>query len=288
MEIHCTFWIPDITDWWHQQEEFYSKYTDLSNVACDIFWIIPHGVGVEASFSIGRDVIDCKQSKTTGATHRKNVLVRQFAQTNHEILAGDDPGLDTAETENDFEMKSEAEEKTLRWMAKVHNFLEMRQGRQTLCATQRESDAQKKQMTAVGYISGTEEIIKASWFYFQHDGAAAFKLLEWSPLPPTLSAKDLPGGWTQVLNVRQIRRINRPPTESDEDSAPESISNTEDWLDRNGDLDNPNESEDDWEADNESDVKQDNAMEDPDSPYHRDMSSAANVPGLIWQTRRSS
>jgi len=56
-EISSTFWIPDITDWWRQQEEMHSKYTDLSNVARDIISIIPHGVGVEASFSLGRDVI---------------------------------------------------------------------------------------------------------------------------------------------------------------------------------------------------------------------------------------
>jgi len=53
MEISSTFWIPDITDWWRQQEETHSNYADLSNVARDIFSIIPHGVGVEASFSIG-------------------------------------------------------------------------------------------------------------------------------------------------------------------------------------------------------------------------------------------
>jgi len=53
MEISSTFWIPDITDWWRQQEERHSKYADLSNVACDIFSIIRHGVGVEASFFLG-------------------------------------------------------------------------------------------------------------------------------------------------------------------------------------------------------------------------------------------
>jgi len=57
MEFSSTFWIPDITDWWHQQEEMHSKYADLSNVAHNIFSIIPHGVGVEASFSLARDVI---------------------------------------------------------------------------------------------------------------------------------------------------------------------------------------------------------------------------------------
>jgi hypothetical protein len=37
MEISSTFGIPNITDWWRQQEETHSKYTDLSNVARDIF-----------------------------------------------------------------------------------------------------------------------------------------------------------------------------------------------------------------------------------------------------------
>jgi len=41
MEISSPFWIPDITDWWRQPEETHSKYADLSNVARDIFFIIP-------------------------------------------------------------------------------------------------------------------------------------------------------------------------------------------------------------------------------------------------------
>jgi len=53
MEISRTFWLPGITDWWRQQEETHSKYTNLSNVAHDIFSIIPHSVGVEASYSLG-------------------------------------------------------------------------------------------------------------------------------------------------------------------------------------------------------------------------------------------
>jgi hypothetical protein len=226
MEIISTFWLPDITDWWQQQEETHSKYANLSNVARDIFSIIPHGVGVEASFSLGRDVIGWRQSKTTGETLRENVVVRQFAQANSGLLAGDDPVLDPDSTDNDMEMKREAEEKKLHRMAKVHELLEMWQGSQTLRATQKESRAQNKQMTAVGYISDTEEIVKASWSNFHHDGAAAFKLSEQSPMPPALSPKDLPRGRTQVLNVRQIKRINRHPAESDEDSSPESISDT--------------------------------------------------------------
>jgi hypothetical protein len=57
MEICHTFWLPDITDRWREQDETHSKYADLSSVAHDIFSILPHAVGVEASFSLGRDVI---------------------------------------------------------------------------------------------------------------------------------------------------------------------------------------------------------------------------------------
>jgi len=198
IEISSTFWIPDITDWWHQQEESHSKYANLSNVARHIFSIIPHGVGVEASFSLGRDVIGWRQSKTPGTTLREEVVVRQFAQHNNGILAATDPELDTMNTENDSEMKKEVEEKKLHRMAKVYDVVEMWQGRQNLYATQKESGTQDKQMTAIGYILDTEQIIKASWSLFQHDGVAEFKLSERSPLPPVLSAKDLPEGRTQI------------------------------------------------------------------------------------------
>jgi len=287
MEISSRFWIPDITDWWRQREETHSKYADLSNVARDIFSIIPHGVGVEASFSLGQDVIGWRQSKTTGETLREKVVVRQFARANNGILARIDLELDTMNTENDSEMKNEAEERKLHRMAKVHDFLEMWQGSQNLHATQTESRAQNKQMTAVGYISDTEEIVKASWSLFQHDGAAAFKLSERSPLPPALSAKDLPGGRAQILNVRSIRRINHHPVESDEDSAPESISDTEDWLNWNGDLDNPNDSEEDCAAEDDSNIEHKNCIEDPECPEQQDVSTARNVPGLVWPTRKS-
>jgi hypothetical protein len=49
-------------------------------------------------------------------------------------------------------------------------------------------------MTAIRYISDTEEIVKATWSLFQHDGADALKLSERSLLPTPLYAKDLTGG----------------------------------------------------------------------------------------------
>jgi len=266
MEISSTFRLLDITDWWRQQDEMHSKHADLTDEARDIFSITPHGVGVAASFSLGQDVIGWRQSKTTGKTLHKKVIVRQFARANDRILAGIDPELDTMNTENNSTMRKEAEERKLHRMAKVHNFLEMWQGSQNLCATQRESRAQYRQMPAVGYIPDTEEIVKASWSHFQLDGAAEFILSERFPLPPPLSAKNLPGGRTQILNVHHIRRIDRHPVESHDDHAPGSISVTEDWLNWNGDLDNPNDSEDDCVAVVESDIKQDNSIEDPEHP----------------------
>jgi len=172
-------------------------------------------------------------------------------------------------------------------MAKVHDILEMWQGSQNLCATQKKSRTQNKQMTAVRDISDTEEINKASWSIFQHDGLAAFKLSKWSSLPPALSAKDLPGGHTQVLNVRRIKQIDCHPAKSDEDSAPESISDTRNWLHWNGDLHNPNDSEEDSEADDESDIEPANAIKARESPEHWVVSATPNVPALIQPTRRS-
>jgi hypothetical protein len=142
-------------------------------------------------------------------------------------------------------------------------------------------------MTAIGYISDPEEIVNASWSNFHHDGAAAFKMLENSPVPPGLSATDLPAGRTQVLNVRRIKQIDRHLAECGVNSSPESISDTENWLDWNGDLVNPNDREDDWQADNELDMELDNGSENSKPPELRNASAALNVPGLIRPIRQS-
>jgi hypothetical protein len=89
------------------------------------------------------------------------------------------------------------------------------------------------------------------------------------------------------LNVHRIRRINRHAVKSDEDSAPESISDTEDWLYWNGDLDNPNDSEDDCAADDDCDIEHDNCIKNPKFPEQKDVSTAPNVPGSVRPTRKS-
>jgi len=100
----------------------------------------------------------------------------------------------------------------------------MLEGSQNLRATRKECHAQNKQMPAVEYISDTEEIVKTSCSLSQYHGAIAFKLSERSPLPQALSAKDLPVGRTRIWNGHSIRRIICHAVESEEDSAPESIS----------------------------------------------------------------
>jgi len=182
----------------------------------------------------------------------------------------------------------EVEESKMHTMAKVHDFMEMWQGSQNIPATQKESCTQNTQMTAGGYISDMEEIVKATWSLLSLDGAAAFKLSERSPLPPALSAKNLPGGQTQILNVRQIQRINRHPVESHVDCTPESISDAEIRLNWNGDLDNPIDSEDDCAADNESDIEQNNGIQDPDCAEQQNVSATPIVPRLIQPTGRAN
>jgi len=75
------------------------------------------------------------------------------------------------------------------------------------------------------------------------------------------------------------------------DSAPESISDTEDWLNWNGDLGNSNNSEEHCAADVESDIEQGKSIEDPECPEQRDVFAAPNVPGSIqptWKSKRQA
>jgi len=144
-----------------------------------------------------------------------------------------------------------------------------------------------KVMSAIGYISDSDAIVKSFWPLFQHHCMAALKLSEWSPLPSALSGKDLPGGQTQKLNVHWTRKINRHPVEIDEDRSPERISDTVDWLNWNWDLDNRNDSKDNCAGDFDNDIDQPNIIDDMQCTEQRDVSAAPNVPGLIRSTQIS-
>jgi len=262
-------------------------YAGVSNVARDIFTIIPHAVGVEASVSLGQDVIGWRQWNTTSETLRKKVVVRKFTQANNGILVGVDPMLDAAHTANTSEMNREVEERNLSRMAKVHNIVVMWQGSKNIRATWKESRVQNKQMIAIECIVDTEEKVKAFWSLVQHDGAAAFKSSERSRLPPTLCPMDLPQGRTHELNVPWIGRIDCDPVEIDEASATAIFSDTKNWLYWNGNLENPKDSHDDCTADIESDIERDNCIDVREFPEQQEMSAAQNVPAFESATQRS-
>jgi hypothetical protein len=98
---------------------------------------------------------------------------------------------------------------------------------------------------------------------------------------PAWSAEDLPAGRTQLLNVCGIWRIDHHPAERDEESSPETIADTENLINWNGELNYPNDSEDDWEADNQSDMELQNGSEDSEILEQQNVSVTANVLGWI-------
>jgi len=183
-------------------------------------------------------------------------------------------------------MKLEAEERKLHWLAKVHHFLEMWQGSQIPSATQKKSCIQSTQMPAVGYISDTEVILKASWSNFEHNCVVAFELLERSLLPPALSAKDFSGGWTQVWNVNQINTMDCHPVECNVVHPPESILHTEICLHWICNLDNRNDNADNWKVDDKSNVELDNAIEDVKCQEQWEESAIPIVPRLVQPPQR--
>jgi len=100
IDICSIFWIPDITDWWCQQDETHSEYADLLNVAHYIRLITADGVRVEASFSLRWDVIGWRLLKTTCRTLPEKANVREIARARNSISAGNNAVLDTKNTED--------------------------------------------------------------------------------------------------------------------------------------------------------------------------------------------
>jgi hypothetical protein len=109
-------------------------------------------------------------------------------------------------------------------------------------------------MTTFGYISDHEETFKGFWPNFQHNGVAAFNMLGRSPVPSALSANDLPTGRTQAWNECRMTSINCQAAKINQNSVPESTSDIKNWLQWNEDLDSSTDSEDNWDADNESEI----------------------------------
>jgi hypothetical protein len=84
----------------------------------------------------------------------------------------------------------------------------------------------------------------------------------------------IPGGQTQVFNIRRIQRINCYLSESDEDSTPETISDNQNWPVRNGAFNNLNDSKEDCVADAESYIELGNGLKTSKIPEHQVVSAA--------------
>jgi len=81
--------------------------------------------------------------------------------------------------------------------------------------------------------------------------------------------------------------MNPYPFASIRDTPPERISDNHDWLNGNGDLDNPNDSVEDCAADDVSDIEHNNGIEYPECTEPQDLSAPPNVLGLVRPTRKS-
>jgi len=66
--------------------------------------------------------------------------------------------------------------------------------------------------------------------------------------------------------------------------APKNISETKNWLNWKGNLGNLNDSKDDCEVDDESDIEPGGGIKDLESAEHRVVDTALNVPGLFRST----
>jgi hypothetical protein len=78
-----------------------------------IISIITHDVGEEGSFSVEEDYIGWRLSKSPCEKIRENIIVRQLTYTSLELVTCNDAVLDMINTENELEMKREAEERIL-------------------------------------------------------------------------------------------------------------------------------------------------------------------------------
>jgi hypothetical protein len=68
-----------------------------------------------------------------------------------------------------------------------------------------------------------------------------------------------------VLNGHLIQQIYHHPAKSDGKSSPESFSDTENWFYWIWDWNNPNDSNDNWEGDNQSEMELGNRREDSET-----------------------
>lgn len=97
----------------------------------------------------------------------------------------------------------------------------------------------------------------------------------------SFTSKGPPCRANPIINFRQIKTVDFHPGRSDKNSATENISDTNNWLCWSADFNGPYASEDDWDADSDSNMELDNGCENVETTEHRHTSVAPSVTGLI-------
>ena len=174
-EITASFWYPDVGGWWLKQETSMGEYRDLAKMARDIFSVMPHGVGVESSFCLGRDVIGWRQCRTTGVTLQQKVVVRQWARNNGGLLP--DEVKMSMDSMADPEEKAKEEDKKLDRLATIKDFLTFSNESKKKRSMQKKLKGKDTAVSGMGYISDLEEQNTAEWSDFDDDGDSAFARL---------------------------------------------------------------------------------------------------------------
>jgi len=82
--------------------------------------------------------------------------------------------------------------------------------------------------------------------------------------------------------------MNPHPVKSDKHGAPERISDTNNGLNWNGDLADPNDSEDNCESDDETDIKHNKGIKRPECTEEQDLSATRYVPRSVRPKRTST
>jgi len=265
----------------------FADVPDLSNVSRDIFLTIHQGFGLETGFSLGRDVISWRQSKTTRETLHDVVIARQFAPLINGISVDDDPALDTTNIVNNSEMKKEAEKRKLHRMAQVHEFLGVVAGQpKPTCYTEgilRSRKAAGSCRIHFGHGRECQSILVTLSICW----SGCIQIIRKITLASSSVCKGPP--WGRNSNIYSL------PNQKNQSSSSRRWWGSRtwkrfghgNWFNWIGDLDRPTDREDNWVAAGESDLEQDIGIEDPECLDLWDVSATPNVPGLIRPTRKS-
>jgi len=239
-DVTGSFWSPSVAAWWKQQVNTASEYAPMAEMARDIFSVIPHGVGVEASFSLGRDVIGWRQSKTSGSTLQQKVVVRQWARSNQGILA--DTFSDTL-LDNDVEGKVDAEQSKLKKLATLTDFMHWSKRSSELRAAQKKLRAQNSNKCSHGFISDEEEFSASSWDAFDDNGEGAFDTFISNKKPTAVNLGKVNTRYALQEYVKRIPRVDRQAGTTDVDTDEDLEDSDEEALWADTDIDDGDDAE---------------------------------------------